>query len=124
MRSGRIRTTAGAAMSGRSGAWDSALAVPARLCSRYPVVDVDERVDGVDVGRQPEGRLRFAVAEHLLRLQPAEDRAGRLPHRLAGLGEDVVRVAVTGVGQRLVGSGSAFFVALSPTAWADTPTQA
>ena len=62
------------------------------------VVDVHERMHGVDVGDQAERRLRFAGARST---SSASARAGPCrggsPERLPGLREDVVREAVAGV---------------------------
>src|SRR6266851_5658041 len=58
-----------------------------------------QRLDRVDIGGETARRLRFADADDQLRLQPAERiDAGRVPHRLARLREDVIRERVAGDG--------------------------
>ena len=61
------------------------------------VVDVDEGMDGVDVGDQAARGLRLTDRDEVLGFQSAEHRARVVTYRLPGLGEDVVRVAVTRV---------------------------
>ena len=66
------------------------------------VVRVRQRRDRVEVRHEPERRLRLADAEHAARLQTAEQDAGLVAYRPAGLREDVVREAVARMGQRRV----------------------
>ena len=61
------------------------------------VVDVDEGMDGVDVGDQAARGLRLADRDDVLGFQSTEDRGRVVTYRLPGLGEDVVRIAVTRV---------------------------
>ena len=67
------------------------------------VVDVRARRDRVHVGDQPRGRLRLTVGDEALRMQRAERaRTVGMQDRLRGLREDVVRVLVARMMQRLV----------------------
>ena len=90
-----------------SGACDRGAPAGAAAVHQEAVVDVHERVHGVDVGDQTTGRLRLAGGDQALGLQPAEHHRRVVADRLAGLGEHVVRVAVTGMGERPVPHGIA-----------------
>ena len=75
---------------------------PAAAVHEEAVVDVHERVHRVDVRHDATGRLRLAGGEQRRRREAAEERRRVVDERLAGLGEDVVRVAVAGMRQRRV----------------------
>ncbi len=72
-----------------------------------PVVHVGERVNGVDVGRQQDRRLRYTRSDEMARMQTAQQRAGVVTHGLPGLRADVVREVVTRVRQTGVGMATA-----------------
>ena len=70
------------------------------------VVDVGDRMHGIDVGHQPGGRLGLADGDDVAGRQAVQDvdvtgAAGRLRR----LGEDVVRIGVARVGQVAVPLG-------------------
>ena len=80
-------------------------AVVAPAVDEVAVVDAGRhRLDGVEIGREIEGRLRLPDSHHALRRETAEQLGARGVHGLAGLLEDAVRVAVARMAQRGVAS--------------------